>query len=210
MTILCSNFIVGVAGKAGHGKDTVANILKEKLEAQDQFSQIMRLADAIKDAYAVMFSIDRPKLEELDFKLKVNEVTGTTHRQELQFIGTEAYRVRTGNPDVWIKVLVHRLESWFNSSLFPVIVPDIRFENEAQFCRQNGILIRVERPGQPETINAGHISEAGFQTPPHLTILNDGTIQDLESKCDEAARLILTRYEAYETGLKDLKSQMFV
>lgn len=204
------HLVIGIAGKAGHGKDAVASILSKKLNELGQLNNIIRFADALKDAYSIMFSIDRDKLEELDFKLQKNEITGTTHRQELQFLGTEAYRTRTGNPDVWVQVLCARLQQYYGGGISPVLIPDVRFENEARFCVQNGLLLKVERPGQKETVNSGHVSEAGFTTLPHMTITNDGSLADLETKCDEAVKLILLKYGTYKLGIKEVKMRMFM
>ena len=209
-TPFTSHLVVGIAGKAGHGKDTVAQIISRKLMEQGQYNTIIRLADALKDAYAMMFSLNREDLEKLEFKLKKNEITGTTHREELQFLGTEAYRTRTGNQDVWIQVLVDRLKSYHGDAMFPALIPDVRFENEALFCTRNGLLLKVERPGQAETINSGHVSEAGFRTLPHMTIMNDGSLADLETKCEEAVKLILLKYGTYKLCIREAKMQMFM
>lgn len=210
MTIFTSHLVVGISGKAGHGKDSVATIIEKQLMANGQQSAIVRLADALKDAYSTMFSLNRDDLEKLEFKLQTNHITGTTHREELQYLGTEAYRNRVKNPDVWIQVLCDRLKQYYGEAIFPALIPDVRFENEARFAINNGVLIRVERPGQADTVNSGHQSEAGFTTIPHLTIINDGDLSKLEESCKAATSLILLKYSTYKQVIKDTKIATFM
>ena len=59
----------------------------------------------------------------------------------------------------------------------PVVFEDCRFENEAATIRAlGGILVRIDRPGACG-LASGHVSEMGVE--PDLTIMNDGTPDDL-------------------------------
>lgn len=109
----------------------------------------------------------------------------TSMRNLLQIYGTE-YR-RAQNLDYWI-------EAW--RSLHPDghwIIPDVRFENEAQMVRQRGgIIIRVERPEQEPAVGSEHASEQHFNT-----ILSDVVIHNTAPTPEEfysAAEPKLQRY----------------
>lgn len=169
--------VVGITGKAGAGKDTLASYLYTMLTVKGVKVRIMRLADPLKEAYSALFCLNREDLERFDFKNEVNKFTGNTHRQELQFLGTEAYRVRTNNPDVWVQVLAEKVSKL---DVQVVIVPDIRFDNEAAYALLCGRLVRILRKDNPETIS-NHASEAGVSQEADWTILNGGSLEDLET-----------------------------
>ena len=58
-------------------------------------------------------------------------------------------------------------------------MPDVRFPNEAEFVRQSGgIVVRIERPDHGP-VNQ-HVSDAGqSEIKVDLTIVNDGTPEDM-------------------------------
>lgn len=172
--------VIGITGKAGHGKDTVATMIQDLLShTLSVTTGIFRLADPLKEGYCSIFGIPRSALEDFDFKNEINSFTGTTHRQELQFLGTEAYRLRVGNPDMWIQLLSRRVtDSMSHDDI--AIVPDIRFPNEAEFVKQNGLLIEVIREDSKLVTHSNHSSEAGIgDIVPDIVIRNDGTLTDL-------------------------------
>lgn len=188
---LVPQFVVGITGKAGHGKDTVARAILESLP-RGEYGNVYRLADPLKRAYETLFSLDRGSMENFQTKNERNSFTGTTHRQELQFLGTEAYRTRTGNPDVWIQLLAHNvLREETEEGL--VVVPDVRFPNEAEFIQQNGILVEVRRENSELVTHSAHVSEAGIgNIKPDYVIDNSGTLDELFTKVDVFVETILT------------------
>lgn len=80
------------------------------------------------------------------------------------------------NPDVWLQALVNK---WEDRCRRPVVVPDVRMENEANWVRRNGILIHIHR--EIDTPIRAHVSEnplAPGYGDYHL--INIGTIADLQ------------------------------
>jgi hypothetical protein len=67
-----------------------------------------------------------------------------------------------------------------------IIIKDIRYENEADFWRSHGgIIWHIQRKNALKV--AIHSSEAGIQRKPaDLLIINDGTLDELQKKVDEA------------------------
>lgn len=127
--------IVGIAGKMGSGKDTLASKLIG--------FKVMRFADALKEAACLIFGWRREMLEDLCFKMSVDLFWGEAPRALLQRLGTEAMRHGIRR-DVWIKVLERRI---LNESSRRIAVTDVRFLNEAQaICDWGGYMVKVERP----------------------------------------------------------------
>jgi|26BtaG_2_1085354.scaffolds.fasta_scaffold12674_4 hypothetical protein len=139
--------LIGITGPARAGKDTLADYLLENLG--DNWGR-SSFADPIK----AMLRVIRVDCTELS-KDKIHDYFGVTPRRMMQTLGTEWGRDLIDN-DFWVKVFA-RVNA--GKSL---IVPDVRFENEAELIRSNGILIHLTGRGG---INSGHKSEnpVGFE-----------------------------------------------
>jgi hypothetical protein len=103
-------------------------------------------------------------------------------RRLLQSIGQT---VRLHDEDFWVRVAMRKVDAAEKWNL-PVVVTDVRYENEAFTLRQRGFtLIRVTRPGAGAGENAGHDSETELDyVNPDLTIGNTGTLDDLNRIVD--------------------------
>ena len=124
--------VIYISGKARHGKDTLAGILKDYLESQGNRVIIAHFGDLVKYICEKFFDWDGQK-----------NIEGRTL---LQYVGTDV--VRTQEPDYWINFIKSVL------TLFPnewdyVLIPDCRFPNEIE-CFKDGnfdsYLIRINRP----------------------------------------------------------------
>ena len=65
-----------------------------------------------------------------------------------------------------------------------IIVPDVRFDNEAEALRSlGGIIIEVRRGQAGLSGSAGaHVSESGLSLPADYVIENEGTLEELHEK----------------------------
>lgn len=174
--------IVGITGRAGAGKSTLAQeIQKPKMfTPHTKGIRIKGFSVALKKSVAAMFGINWELLEDQSFKASSSPL-GITWRELLQKFGTEAVRNGMGE-NFWIDVLMS--EYIPNTSKW--IIQDVRFDNEAQAIRdRGGIIIRIERDN---LIDVGtHASEAGVSE--HLvdeTWVNNRGIEEIKM---EAARL---------------------
>ena len=125
--------VICISGKAQHGKDTTAAILKELLEADGKSVKIAHFADLLKFICKTYFDWDGQKDER--------------GRHILQYVGTDVIRVKS--PDYWADFIVNFL-SMFQEEWDYVLLPDCRFPNEYELFKYSGIdtvLLRVERPG---------------------------------------------------------------
>jgi len=129
--------IIGISGKARSGKDTVCGMIQDYLPNSHRYA----FADPIKDACRVIFSWtdehlygNLKEVEDPFFKI--------SPRKALQTLGSEWGRDMI-NRDLWLLVA----EKFCNEHEH-VIIPDIRFQNEYDWIKNNnGIIIHIERPG---------------------------------------------------------------
>ena len=173
-------FVIGIAGPARVGKNTVADAIGDWLWEDTTHSYLMSpMAGPIKEALRELFGWTDEHLEG-SLKEVVDERWGFSPRRAMQWMGTEWGREFLG-PDTWIKRQARNI-----GTVDVIIIPDIRFDNEAEFVRKNGVVIHV-KPGdrQLKSIET-KIGESGIAIQEDDYILmNGGTLQDLESKLDE-------------------------
>ena len=105
--------IITISGKARHGKDTCADILKVLLEKRGLRVAITRYSDHIKRMYSTYFGWDGEKTEEA--------------RTFLQWLGTE--HIRATDPNFHVRRTFEDCEI-LKDSFDIFLIPDARFENE--------------------------------------------------------------------------------
>lgn len=181
--------IIGIAGKAGSGKDTVARFILEN-PAFSHF-KVRSFAGPLKEVICALTGCSIKDLENPDFKKK--EVPGfppiyemeykktfkksdlfipnikerpCTYRDLLQYIGTDMFKDKFGT-DFWINRL--KIDS-------DTIITDVRFPEEADFVESNGgTLISISR-GSSNVDK--HVSES-YDVIGDYHIDNTGTLEDL-------------------------------
>ena len=125
--------IILISGKAGHGKDLTATIMKEELESKNYSVIIIKFGDAVKWLAH----------EYLGYK----GIKDTSDRQILQFLGTEV--MRQYNPDYWAEIVGQFLAAMQQYNKWDYcIISDWRFPNEYQVLKKyitDIITIRISR-----------------------------------------------------------------
>jgi hypothetical protein len=133
--------LIGLTGRAGAGKDTVACYL----EAQYAFAPI-GFADPIRDMLGVLLQhvdVDGAWLCERELKELPAPVLGLSYRHLAQTLGTEWGR--TLHADLWLRIAEFRVNQRLDGG-DNVVLCDVRFPNEAAWLRAaGGQLVRVER-----------------------------------------------------------------
>ena len=172
--------IIGLAGKAGSGKDEVAKILIDLYGYKR-----IAFADAIRDALYELNPLvaDRLRVTDLvdeygwDFAKKNPEV-----RRLLQIFGTEVGRKQFGE-DVWVEKVIFDLDIGDK-----VVITDVRFGNEHYAIKWNhGEVWRVERPNLEPV--ADHISEHALDGCEFDRVIkNAGSLDDLVELVAEAIK----------------------
>lgn len=171
--MLKNKTLIGIHGKMGAGKDTLATVIHALCPRQYRSNSFAR---PLKEGVKVMFGWDTNMLEDRKLKEAVDEFWGFSPRTAMQLLGTE-YGRRMLCDDIWIKAAEHYYAQCLESGI-GVIMTDVRFENEAEWIRskENSILIHVIDPStpyvDPETL---HLSERGvaFVSTKDLYIEND-------------------------------------
>lgn len=159
-----TGLIIGLTGRAGHGKNYVAGILSEYYPRMC-FRQVA-FADAVKKVYQII-SGERVR-DSLEWKNSINPIFGLTRREMYQRIGTDAMRDQV-HPDVWVNALFRVLDPSEN-----YIITDVRFKNEADaIFVAGGKIFRVFRPNfEPDA--PLHRSDVDLDGAVFETIINPG------------------------------------
>jgi hypothetical protein len=177
---------IGLIGRAQSGKDTVGARLRQRYGYQR-----VAFADPLKAA-ALRIDPLIPTSYGVTVRLAtlVNSVgwdyAKTTYpevRRVLQYVGQT---VRDVDPGFWVRAAAPAIDAAERLGL-PVVVTDVRYENEARYLRDRGFsTIRVTRPGAGATGDtAKHKSETELENwATALTIANTGTLDDLNRIVD--------------------------
>ncbi|MEU2760431.1 hypothetical protein [Streptomyces sp. NPDC007094] len=181
---------VGLVGVAQSGKDTIGARLRQRYGYQRvAFADPLKRAALKLDPYVAVWGgatgYRTVRLSEIvrlhgwdEAKVAYPEV-----RRVLQHVGQT---VRELDPNFWVRAASPAIDAAANLRL-PVVVTDVRYENEAQALTDRGFaLIRVTRPGAGLVDGTGrHKSETELANyPTALTISNTGTLGDLYSVVD--------------------------
>jgi len=174
---------VGICGFAQSGKDTLANQLVER----EGFFRTA-LADPMRNIlYAINPTIERDG-SGLARTVRLQQIVNTIGwerakveypeiRQLLQRLGTDGARQFISD-DVWIRA------TFDNVKHEKVVIPDVRFPNEAEAIKKRGgVIVRIFRSGYEPTNT--HISETAYSDQ-DIVLYNDGTPEDLYKKYVEA------------------------
>ena len=179
--------IIGITGKAGSGKDTFAAFLIEALSNSGKRVFTDQLAAPIKMAVAGILDVDVSTIEERAFKeasLLDNYELDTSPRKMLQTLGTEWGRGI--DEEIWLKLLMPRLEEYEENGADYCIITDVRFSNEQEwFENMGGSLIHIHRPLAQEV--AGHISESGLGQDSDYYVSNTAGLHSLNMEAKAIA-----------------------
>lgn len=160
--------IVGITGPAGSGKDTAALALKLMLQADGLRAYIYGFVYPLKRAVGALVEEDA-----FTDAFKTQRFGTMTGREIFQHVGTEG--LRAFDPAFFVRLMERHLARAWRADM--VIIPDLRFANEAEMVRRwGGLVVATSRPGYTDT--PAHASEAGgFAVDAHLD--NTGPVASL-------------------------------
>jgi hypothetical protein len=181
--------IVGIAGLAGCGKDTLAGQLVTRL-GYVRYS----LADPIKWELNSMFGWSMQDWDRREWK-EGHRRGGKSPREWAQWLGGFA---RTIDETWWIDALMQR--AFDEGNIARLVIPDVRYNNEAlEIKKQGGVVLKVIRPGTKPV--AHHESEFGISPAyVHETPDNLGTPEDLGNDAIAHLRAWQTALHVFRVG----------
>jgi hypothetical protein len=135
-------FVIGVAGQAQHGKDTLSDRLAEKLNEKigfrsggdkwthnfDHLWTRVAFAENVKKVYEDTFGKTREFVEEWKVKPESPPDFDMTVRKSLQFIGDGFRKIC---PTIWMDLV-------FRRAVGPIIISDVRYVNEFLRVKEEG------------------------------------------------------------------------
>lgn len=159
--------VIGIAGPARCGKDTTAGYIVELFPQFDKMS----FADPIKDMLRIGLGLSYEQLFGGIEKEQNDERYECSPRHLMQTLGTEWGRQMI-HGDIWVNAMASRVDG------HNVIIPDVRFDNEADFIRERGVLVHIVGRGG---IGGDHKSESGVAIKDgDLLLKNDGSVEQLQ------------------------------
>ena len=167
--------IIGLTGAAGAGKDLVASMVPGACR--------VAFADPIYQGLSTMLGIPEGVLRDRSAKEQPIVGIGASPRQLLQTLGTEWGRQMIRD-DIWLRVAFYRWKQLAAGGISLIVVPDVRFENEARMIHgQGGEVWLIHRPDLEPV--AAHVSEAGISLGQiDKLIVNDGTVDQLRERVE--------------------------
>lgn len=154
------NKCIIISGKSGHGKDQLAQYMREYLEQEGQRVLTIHYGDAVKWVLRDYFNWDGQK----DKK----------GRTLLQRIGTDV--VRTKYPNFWTSIVVG-LVSAFENEFDVALIPDARFPNEVDIVEEtipNVTVVRVNRTVDEQPWVNPQFTEEQLRHPSETSLDNYG------------------------------------
>lgn len=162
--------LIGITGRARSGKDTLASFI---IAAQGGYRY--SFADPIR-AMLIPLGVDMGDPYWASRKEEIIPALGVSPRRLMQTLGTEWGR-HLINPDLWLLMAQQRLLHHGPG----MIIPDVRFENEAAWVRKyGGRIIHLKRDSV--TPIEEHVSEAGVEFVPEtdMVLTNNGTLEEMQ------------------------------
>lgn len=171
--------LIGLSGPAGAGKDLVASMIPH--------SRRVAFADPLYAGLAAMLGCEESTLRDRRTKEQPTSL-GVSPRRLLQTLGTEWGR-RLVHDEIWLRIAKRRWARAWEDGVHAVVVPDVRFENEAEAIRAaGGEIWLVHRPSAAPV--EAHASEAGL--PLRLVdrlLLNGSTVTELRYRVESTLAL---------------------
>lgn len=198
--------LIGIAGKANTGKDTIGELIKKICKDSYNF-QIKKFADKVYDITSLLTGYSKETLMDRKFKENLEAPTPFWYfineynykfpylqfrgsdvvkdmklvkpkiREILQDVGTTIFRAY--NPYIWIDLLL----GLYVLGIDDWIITDVRFDNEAAAIRKlGGLVIKIE---SDRAIPSEHISEAGISddyVTHTITNNKETTLKELEEQ----------------------------
>lgn len=194
------DYVIGIDGYSRTGKDTFAKILVQnygfhKVSLADPIREQLWNEDPLLDGRGMMAGYTEPLSKWVsdilgnDASPIDNEIwdflKANTHVVPKMIAIGESARREYGE-DYWLNLAIERAVTVGGR----IVIPDIRHINEHQFIesrKPNALMVRMQKRGMGPA-NDSFIESAFLKCESDVTILNNGTIDDLEIAVDGVMR----------------------
>ncbi len=169
--------VIGIHGRGGSGKDTVAQMIDEIIPHTTEF---IATARPIKDALGILLGLTREQMYDPIEKEVVIDRFGKSARQLMQEFGTACKELY--GQDIFANILKWRIQ---DSCEDVQLITDVRFLSEVNVIRQfpSSIIIKIVRPEEFLTNHSNHESEIPLDdSVVDYVVYNDGTLAELKQK----------------------------
>lgn len=176
--------LIGIAGAAGAGKDTMANYLVANHHyIKDSF------AWPIYNGVNAMFGWTMDQWQDREWKEAIVPGFSFTRRQLLQNLGTQ-WRESMGDPMLWAKLLEKRCGP---ELLQTTVIADVRFAPEQDWIKANGgVVIEILRSDLQKISASDHKSENSLDNSKvDYVFANEGPIDMLDRRFQHFFQAIL-------------------
>tara|TARA_R110000744_G_scaffold31727_1_gene74559 strand:- start:9193 stop:9744 length:552 start_codon:yes stop_codon:yes gene_type:complete len=170
-----SGFIIGVAGKAGAGKDTAAAAIIKEFNPTFEYAFARPIKEAAKILMGWTDEHVRGELKEV-----VDPLYGVSPRYVMQTLGTEWGR-KIIKSTLWTLRAKRFIETCREQDPnCNIVITDVRFDSEASFIIDlGGAVLNISRPSNDKVV-LEHSSEDGVSDCLITkSIINDGTVVEL-------------------------------
>lgn len=199
-----ATMLIGLAGRAGAGKDTTADVLCHghqfhrfafadpvRAEIVQTFGIDMTLFDVdTKERKVAALAIDRcanPDFRRVVGMMGVSMTDPRSPREVMRWWGTEFRRAQ--NPRYWISRAEENLHAALRRGFRRIVITDLRFRNEADFVRYHGGKVWEIRRATAEMAAVTHQSEREIGAlSPDLVIENNKSMTALAAAVMKAYR----------------------
>jgi len=178
--------IVGISGVARSGKDTAAMMILSHARRLGVAASLDSFAAPLRGITAQLF-FDNNTGQMMQTKEQRISRFEFSPREFMQRLGTEVCREL--DTDIWVKLLQRRLER-MNPQPELVVIPDVRFPNEAEWIRDwDGVVVRLLRIAALESQDS-HSSEV-LAFPADITITNNGSKEELRARVETVVETVI-------------------
>lgn len=172
--LIYNRLIIGFYGKAKSGKDTASEYLVKKYNYKRY-----AFATPIKQACKILYNFTDDELYNDNFK-NIKNKNGIIPREKFTKLGDMC---KNDNPNFFIE----RLKLDIDKRLGPVVISDVRYENEINFIKNNGgYIIGINRNIENLSGHLGlHSSEQIDLNKSDFIIENNSSLENFYKNIDE-------------------------
>lgn len=172
--------IILISGKAGHGKDETAKILKSIFEERGDGVAVTHYAKHIKDIMREFYNW--------------NGIKDEWARDKLQWMGTEKIRIEMNNENFHVRRTCENIDI-VQDDFDYFLIADCRFPNEIEFVKnyfgeENVYTVRVQRLNYESSLTKeaqNHVSETSlddYNDWSYKIVAMSGDLTGLRNQCE--------------------------